>query len=169
MVDRIKLIMTAKNLAPSAFADVIGVQRSAISHLLSGRNNPSLDFIQKILRKFPEISSEWLLTGKGEMNKKVLSLFDFDEESKEKSSPVALSEEMDEPEPFISEAPVVKEEEKEVLPVMPVVKKEAEKTEPVFSGSRDEGIIKALMSGKKIKKIVFFYEDRTFAEFFPED
>jgi transcriptional regulator with XRE-family HTH domain len=69
MVDRIQLILKVHNLTASRFADEIGVQRSAISHILSGRNMPSLDLIQKILRRFPEINSDWLLNGAGIMNK----------------------------------------------------------------------------------------------------
>ena len=53
-------------LSASAFADKIGVQRSSISHLLSGRNKPSLDFVLKIVKEFKEIELYWLLNGKGE-------------------------------------------------------------------------------------------------------
>jgi transcriptional regulator with XRE-family HTH domain len=75
MTDRISLLIKAKNLSAAQFADEIGVQRSSISHLMSGRNKPSLDLIQKTLQRFPEISSEWLLFGKGEMVRE-LNLFD---------------------------------------------------------------------------------------------
>lgn len=67
MLNRIALILQTQNLTVSAFADRIGVQRSALSHVLSGRNNPSLDFVTKILRTFPEIRSQWLLFGEGKM------------------------------------------------------------------------------------------------------
>ncbi|MEZ0538675.1 helix-turn-helix transcriptional regulator [Fibrella arboris] len=59
--DKIKQVLTIKNLSPSYLADDIGVQRSSISHILSGRNRPSLDIIQKIVRRFPEFSYEWFL------------------------------------------------------------------------------------------------------------
>jgi transcriptional regulator with XRE-family HTH domain len=52
-------------LSASAFADKIGVQRSSMSHLLSGRNKPSLDFVMKILEVFPDVDLYWILTGKG--------------------------------------------------------------------------------------------------------
>ena len=54
--------MKLNNLSASAFADKIEVQRSSISHILSGRNKPSLEFIQKVLTAFPKVSSDWLLT-----------------------------------------------------------------------------------------------------------
>lgn len=49
----------------SSFAEKIGVQRSSISHILSGRNKPSLDFVLKILSSYPEVEMYWLLNGKG--------------------------------------------------------------------------------------------------------
>lgn len=67
MIKRIKSLISVKNLTASQFADLLGVQRSNISHILSGRNKPSLDFILKITEHFPTVSIEWLLKGKGEM------------------------------------------------------------------------------------------------------
>ena len=67
--DRILKILNTENMSSAKFADLIGVQRSNISHILSGRNNPGLDFLQKVLTRFPSINSEWLLIGKGEMFK----------------------------------------------------------------------------------------------------
>lgn len=70
MKDRIQKILDEENISASKFADVLGVQRSSISHILSGRNKPSLDFVQRILQKFPEINSDWLLFGKGDIYRK---------------------------------------------------------------------------------------------------
>ena len=64
LTDRIKYLMKLNNLSASAFADEIGVQRSSVSHILSGRNKPSLDFVIKVLNRFPNVSSDWLLLGK---------------------------------------------------------------------------------------------------------
>lgn len=63
MIERILQIMHQENLSPSQFADEIGIQRSGISHLISGRNKPSLEFVMKVLKRFPEIKPEWLLQG----------------------------------------------------------------------------------------------------------
>ena len=63
IVERIKQLMYDNELSAAAFADTIGVQRSSISHILSERNKPSLDFILKILHAYPSVSSEWLLKG----------------------------------------------------------------------------------------------------------
>lgn len=63
LVERIQKIIDDSELSSAAFADRIGVQRSSISHVLSGRNKPSLDFVLKILHAFPTVQSSWLLTG----------------------------------------------------------------------------------------------------------
>ncbi len=63
IVLRIQSIMSENELSASAFADRIGVQRSSISHILSGRNKPSLDFLAKVESTFDEVSFSWLLKG----------------------------------------------------------------------------------------------------------
>jgi len=63
IIDRVKKIISANGLTNSSFADKIGVPRSSISHVLSGRNNPSLDLIIKILQSFDGISANYLLSG----------------------------------------------------------------------------------------------------------
>ena len=63
IVERIKQLMHDNEMNAATFADTIGVQRSSISHILSERNKPSLDFILKILNAYPSVSSAWLLRG----------------------------------------------------------------------------------------------------------
>lgn len=67
MVDRINLILKAKNLTSRQFAEEIGIQPSGMSHILSGRNRPSLDFVMKVVSRYPEIDIKWLTLGEGEM------------------------------------------------------------------------------------------------------
>ncbi len=67
MVERIKEIILKEGLTSGSFADMIGVQRSSMSHIINGRNNPSLDFIVKTIQSFPKINPEWLLNGTGAM------------------------------------------------------------------------------------------------------
>lgn len=71
LIARIKVLMEQHELNASSFAEIIGVQRSSISHVLSGRNKPSLEFLAKIEAAFEEVSFEWLL--KGEENKAPIS------------------------------------------------------------------------------------------------
>ncbi len=67
MIDRVKKILEIEHMSPSQFADEIHLQRSSLSHVLSGRNKPSLDFVTKIKNRFSEINLEWLIFGKGNM------------------------------------------------------------------------------------------------------
>jgi DNA-binding XRE family transcriptional regulator len=69
MKDRILAIIQEEEMTNAKFAQEIGVQSSSISHITSGRNNPSIDLIIKILNRFPGISPDWLLQGKGKMYK----------------------------------------------------------------------------------------------------
>ena len=69
MKERILAFLQSENKSAAQFAEEIGVQPSGISHILSGRNNPSLDFVIKMLHKYSSLSAEWLLFGRGSMYK----------------------------------------------------------------------------------------------------
>jgi len=71
---RLKKVLEYYQLSASQFAEKIQVQRSSISHLLSGRNKPSLDFVLKVLENFEEVELYWLLNGKGSFPKKTNTL-----------------------------------------------------------------------------------------------
>lgn len=72
-IKRLEKLLDYYGLTASSFADKIGVQRSSMSHLLSGRNKPSLDFILKITEFFPEVDLYWILNGKGNFPKSDIS------------------------------------------------------------------------------------------------
>ena len=78
MKERLLEFLRTENKSSAQLAEEIGVQPSGISHILSGRNNPSLDFVLKMLEKYPYLSTDWLLFGKGSMykDKQMQSLFD---------------------------------------------------------------------------------------------
>lgn len=111
--ERIKKILDHYRLTASTFAEKIGVQRSSISHILSGRNKPSLDFVLKVSTEFPDVDIYWLLNGRG-------------------TFPKAITQN------------IVKN------PTLP---------------QTDEQVSKPPPAGKRIIKIVVFYEDGTFEEF----
>ncbi len=67
MKERLIQLLDLEQLSPSKFADIIGVQRSSISHVISGRNKPSFDFLQKTLKAFPGLNASWLMLGDGTM------------------------------------------------------------------------------------------------------
>ncbi len=64
-VKRLDKILEYYSISATAFAEKMDFNRSTISHLLSGRNKPSLEFVMKLLQKFPEVEMNWLLSGKG--------------------------------------------------------------------------------------------------------
>jgi transcriptional regulator with XRE-family HTH domain len=74
MTERFKSLLEQLHLSPSEFADKIGVQRSSISHIISGRNKPSIDFLEKILNVFPGIDLTWLITGRISSQKDEISV-----------------------------------------------------------------------------------------------
>lgn len=132
---RLQKVMDYYGLSASAFADTLDIQRSSISHLLSERNKPSLDFILKLVSKFPEVDIYWITQGKGEFptstsstDKSVKQSFQTDL-FEEKSSQNVINN------------PVITENKEPELPI------KQEKTD------------------KKIKKIIFFYEDNSFEIF----
>jgi transcriptional regulator with XRE-family HTH domain len=140
--DRIKHIIDSENLTYSKFADIIGVQRSGISHILSGRNNPSLEVIQKILEAFNFINTDWLLFGKGEMVKEIIQgkLFQEDKHS---------DETIEEPTENIN--PISVENLKIESPVVQAI------------NSGEDKSIK-----KEIERIVIFYKNKSFGEYLGE-
>lgn len=144
MIDRIKRFIDLQNLTSSSFANEIGVQRSSVSHVLSGRNKPSLDFVTKIKDRFPEVNLEWLISGKGSM---------ISVQQKKETNEIEID--VDDQQSF-------EFENRSVL------------TENISDNIKSTNIIKdedpatyGLKKGKRIKKIVLLYEDNSFEEFNP--
>ena len=90
-IKRFKEILEDNSITASVLADELEIQRSSISHLLSGRNKPSLDFILKLLKKYPEINMYWLLNGTGAKYKADKAT--FKEKTIEKTSTSVIPEE----------------------------------------------------------------------------
>ena len=67
MVNRIRELLDIRQLSPTQFADLIGVGRPVISHILSERNKPSLEVVQRVISAFPDVSLSWLMSGTGPM------------------------------------------------------------------------------------------------------
>lgn len=144
MIGRITQIMEREGLAPSKFAEVIGIQRSAMSHILNGRNNVSLDVLMKILERFTYVDSDWLLFGKGEMMRNRAAV-----------QPDLFQNTAINP----SEGTVVPEYRKEMRVDTPV-----NITKPIVI----EPVIQKETDAKKITKIMVFYSDNTFDTFISE-
>ena len=146
MLKRIALILQTQNLTVSQFADRIGVQRSALSHVLGGRNNPSLDFVTKILRAFPEIRSQWLLFGEGKM---------YD----------AMAEVRPAEEAAVAVPPEVVETPPAAVAEMPMAISETVETaaESEMPDMADFAPVQA--EDSRLVKVVFFYSDGRFEEY----
>jgi transcriptional regulator with XRE-family HTH domain len=139
-VKRLDSLLEYYNLNAASFADKIGVQRSSLSHLLSGRNKPSLDFILKILEVFPEVDLYWILNGKGTFPK-------ISNEIKSGDSAATIQRS----EPSLGNLFANVTETKSIAPTLPI-----NKTVPTKQSVSNE-----------VEKIVFFYKDGTFKEFLP--
>lgn len=146
MVDRILQLLQYLGMSPSRFADEIGVQRSAMSHLVSGRNNPSLEFVTKVLKRFPEINTEWLISGNGSMTR---------------------PGETGEPGPRETQAPEVP-----YLQELPFAEEIPAKEEPPATYDKQESPkpsrTKKAPGEKSAERIIIVYNDRTFRELLPE-
>jgi len=149
MKDRIQAFLQNENKSYAQFADEIGVQPSGISHILSGRNNPSLDFVIKMLHRYPSLSADWLLFGRGSMYKVVSqpTLFDVDMQNGQPAENEVFAEQ--DLAADNGDIPDVNASRQDVAEVF-----QTEGNEPE-SGSR------------KLSRIVFFYSDKTFTEYKP--
>jgi transcriptional regulator with XRE-family HTH domain len=175
MVDRIQLILKVNNLTASRFADEIGVQRSSISHILSGRNMPSLDLIQKILKRFPEINSEWILNGSGSMMRNQQpDLFNIVDEVPDVDKKLQeIIENIEDKDPVkedeIIEEQIVEQISPEPKAPVDVINEIVPDIKPEFL--KEKGLTEEAQKSKPdrtIEKIVIFYNNKTFREYFPE-
>ncbi|CAM1362314.1 Helix-turn-helix [Tenacibaculum sediminilitoris] len=138
MIERLKQILEYYDLSASSFADTIDVPRSSISHLLSGRNKPSLDFIIKVEKAFDEVELEWLVYGKGDFPKNIKN------QTKEKN--------------------IERNEAPSLFTKNPVFDQEVEKkSNTQFSESSKKR--KEFDSFKDIKNILVLYDDGTFEDY----
>lgn len=159
MKQRLQTLLATEKMASSKFADIINVNRSSISHLLSGRNNPSLDFLQKILVKFPHINPDWLLLGQGSMyrnrvdNKSapISNQIPFEENKEKEAVNDLIKEEISEPVPPLN----MEVEAHEIIPEYRI-NKEVKKKDRIEHKLQ-----------KEIERIVFFYSDKSFDTYFP--
>lgn len=115
LVDRFRYIMKLNQLSASAFADEIGVQRSSVSHVLSGRNKPSLEFIQKILKTYPKVDANWLINGTTKVEQsKPTGEIDFSEQKQETEHSTTLMDRKEEPNDHTKSSIVDKSSERKV-------------------------------------------------------
>ena len=168
---RVQKIINYSELSSSEFADEIGVQRSNISHVLSGRNKPSLDFLMKIKDRFPEIQWEWLIEGKGAM------IFSENEAASTPSSYLLEESKINDDEPIITGLFSIpsqemdentKQEEEKSETSEPIQYNNIVENTPEISENKSIPEVETPSEkGNSIKKIVFFYENGKFEVFEP--
>ena len=137
MKERLLEFLRSENKSSAQLAEEIGVQPSGISHIISGRNNPSLDFVIKMLERYPYLSTEWLLFGKGLMYKDQHygTLFDIPETNNT----------------------ILKSSEN--------AKSAAADTNQENSGTGDPDRREINTNSQTVNKIVFFFDDGSFEEY----
>lgn len=172
--ERIELLMKCYNLSPSQFADRTGIQRASVSHIISGRNKPSLEVMLKIYEAFPGLDMKWLMTGIG------------DAPTGQASEPVAGAQQ----ESLFTEQAAVPHVESSLFaapaePVLPTAIPEEpkprrtalqqpvrERTVPEVRPRRQQGTrlaqMAAMQPDKKIKEIRIYYSDGTYETLIPE-
>ena len=154
--DRIELLMKCYELSPSQFADRTGIQRASVSHILSGRNKPSLEVMLKIFDAFPDIDMKWLMTGIGE------------EPLKEAVQPASQNTLF--PEDDALRSSVHKNEvQQEVAAVMPLVQQPRQyqpKLQKKAPSSRQQAPLQ--QHTRRIKEVRIYYTDGTYEILLPE-
>jgi transcriptional regulator with XRE-family HTH domain len=165
MNKRIEKLLAEIDMSPSLFADAIGVQRATISHILSGRNNPSLDLVQKVLSRFPELNPDWILSGNGDMWRESRK----QEPSTESSNPDKASSKPQQSKLF-DENP----EENELLEEKPSQKQGEREKMRITHERLEQGSEKIMHRAKSsaegqesrsVIKVIVLYSDHTFEAF----
>ncbi len=148
MKDRIKQIMDNANLTPAKFADQLQINRAVVSHILNGRNNPSLDVVTKILSEMNYINSDWLLNGSGQMYKDGYTAADSENDrSLFNASATNVTDSEDQTE---------------------YAKENASKnTQTTNKPTDNQDISYSPSSTRKVRQIIIYYTDNTFETFTP--
>ncbi len=138
MKDRIAHIMRAKNLKASDFASLLGIQPSAISHILAGRNRPSLELVKKIKETFPEYNLDWIVFGVGPITSS--------ESSKEAFQEAQAS------------IQIIPENASDIAPFSP---------DPIFPDDSEIETPPSVASKSAAQSVILLYDDGTFESFRP--
>lgn len=145
MQQKLRDLLEKEGLKPSQFAEMLGVNPAGISHLLAGRNKPGYDLLQKILRRFPQINPDWLLVDRGPM-------YRTDAESiarEELDVPIPTNNNRTEPSPDLFAAST----HSTTAPAIP---------------TNERRTIALPQDGRRVSRVVIFYDDQTFESYSPQ-
>ena len=162
MEERLAFIMKAKNLSMTKFADEIEVQRSSMSHVMNGRNKASLDFIRRILKRFPDINPDWLLFGKGSMSRQDMQM-ELDTSGEMAGENENLKEVISEKSSLIADL-----EQKLLNATARVEELEKGRSGPGILKDEEPAAYQKSGKTKHTERIVTFFSDQTFREYKPE-
>jgi len=154
--ERIEKIMLKEEMSAAIFAGEIGIQGSTLSHILNGRNNPSLDVLKKILNRFRTLSSDWLILGIGSMYRsekqsQTPTLFDNIDENISKSVDLPLNEILK------NESQLLSNQQRKV--------NYSDSASQMISDTKQKLIPATEQNSKSVRKIIVYYTDNTFQEF----
>lgn len=150
MKDRILKLLAEEKISASEFADKMGIQRSNVSHILNGRNNPGYSFIQKILETFPLVNPRWLITGEG-------SIYEVKDTSSTASlKSIELFSDQSINEISVSEKHSTEEVASSII----------EKSIPV---KKSQNAVNQEQVTRKVVRVMFIYNDHTFEDFLPAE
>lgn len=145
MKDRLRQFLDAENVSQAEFADKINVVRASVSHILSGRNNPSYDFIKAMMQQYPHLNIEWLMFGKGKMYKSV-------------EHPHPYTQPDDQLFPDFEEEPVV------TIPETPAFPESIQNIQSSSEINTSDNKVQIVNSQRKVSKIIILYDDGSFQE-----
>ena len=147
MREKLLNLMKSEQLTASKLAELLGIQPSGISHILGGRNKPSFDLVQKILRRFPQVNPDWLLLDRGEMYRALPA----DQDSQNNAS----------------NPKVVAEDENQMLQENPSSNDSTAAMMPNNLGSPFSADAIGAVSTKhgKVKRVIILFEDHTFESY----
>ena len=156
MNERLEQFLAAENISQAAFADKLKVTRPSISHILTGRNQPGYDFFARLIKNYPSLNIEWLITGKGRMYK------DFGSGNTLFDSPGSEVTSVNQETPPDSPLPLEMPDSQELRAENGSFINEEPQSRPDVSPDTPPAMVHRQ---RKAVKIIVFYDDNTFEEF----
>ena len=159
--ERIKKIIESEGLTASAFADAIGVQRSNVSQIMSGRQKPSFELLQKIMTSFPKYNADWLVMGRGEIRRQPVQMTIFDEIGEPEPADILAAP--------VNDESVSADSQQEPYNEQEVKSADVQNNQPSTSASDGTNsafaplITDAVRRSAEVKQIAVLYADNTFS------
>ena len=151
---RLQQFLSAENLSQAQFADIIGVARASVSHIIAGRNKPGFDFILSMANSFPNLNLEWLVTGRGKMYKTPTDLFPMEGQEPLQQAQIA---------PPANSEPQITAQNPAADPAPSVTASPLPETAPTQSNTLNT-TSKVTVGQRNISKMIILFDDNTYQE-----